>query len=130
MRAFSDAPASSSCALSRRTCLFWLAARELLECTRGRVFRRRAARALQLTIARCIIAESSGVQRKTQMGIIFGATFSIVYFEFRARLREWPFGRLVGTALATDYLSGGLQIKCMCELMYNKQWFVYVYNGQ
>ena len=33
------------------------------------------------------------------------------------------FGRLVGTALATD----ALQMKCVCELVY---WFVYVYDGQ
>ena len=59
---------------------FLAAARELLACTR--VSSRCAARSLQLTIAHCIIADSSGVQRKTQMGIIFGASISIVYFKF------------------------------------------------
>ena len=61
MRAVSAAPASSSCALPRRTCLSWRTARKLFACTR--VSSRRAARAIRLTIARCIIADSSGVQR-------------------------------------------------------------------
>ena len=63
---------------------FLAAARELLACTR--VSSRRAARSLQLTIARSIIADSSGVQRETQRALFLELQLVLYISNFRAHL--------------------------------------------